>query len=131
MHTGVHGRCFVFHEISSKDYIEIAHRDFKPANVFIDKDKCKLGDFGSACFISGAGMRVGDGTLDYISPEIRKQMIGNQLKWTIFRVISTLVTILHLAKLTTPSNIPFCWKDTQQLKQTVETEIMGCYIRNS
>lgn len=86
-----------------------------------------MGDFGSACFARGVGIRVGDGTLHYMSPEMHRQMLGETIEVDYYKsdIYSLGVTILHLAKLTMPSSISLAWKDTLELKQAVEIETIG------
>lgn len=106
----------------------MAHRDIKPANIFIDgKDNYKLGDFGSACFVSGVVEYIGDGTSDFLSPEMRELMLGEEVEVDYFQsdIFSLGVTMLCLAKLTMSSSIPSSYKDPRELKQAVEAETSG------
>lgn len=49
----------------------ILHRDIKPANLFVLEDIIKIGDFGTARYISGesSSKTSGVGTLHYMAPE--------------------------------------------------------------
>ena len=102
----------------------MAHRDIKPANIFVDTNKYKLGDFGSACRVEANGMFGGDGTRQYLSPEMRRLMLGEKVEVDYFQsdIYSLGVTILHLGKLVLPSAIPQAYKDAHLLEQAVETE---------
>lgn len=88
---------------------------------------CKLGDFGSACFVSEVGEASADGSLFYMSPEMRRLYKGEEMKIDYFQsdVFSLGVTMLHLAKLSCPSSISKAWQDSEQLKQVVQAETCG------
>ena len=76
-----------FNQITAKQYLKeiisaikylhekippIIHRDIKPENILIDQDgKCKLADFGWACFDYGGKIREAFcGTPEYLAPEM-------------------------------------------------------------
>lgn len=106
----------------------MAHRDVKPANIFLDgKGKYKLGDFGSACLIDLVGDIAADGTPDYLSPEMYKLLIGEKVEVDFFKsdIFSLGVTVLFLARLSLSSSISRTYSDEQQLKQAVEAETCG------
>lgn len=106
----------------------MAHRDIKPANIFLDgHGKYKLGDFGSACLVHGEERCSADGTSDYLSPEMRRCLLGEEMEVDYFQsdVFSLGVTMLFLARLSLPSSIPKAWRYPQQLKQVVEVETSG------
>ena len=63
----------------------MTHRDIKPANIFRDTNKYKLGDFGSACSMEGVDILIGDRTREYLSPEIRRLMLGEKVEVDYFQ----------------------------------------------
>lgn len=107
-------------------WMGIAHRDIKPANVFVDQGHYRLGDFGSACEVGEIDI-CPDGTLAYVSPEMRHWLLGETVEVNAYQsdVFSLGVTLLHLAKLRLPDSIPGAWLSSMELKEAVEKEIQG------
>lgn len=105
----------------------MAHRDIKPANIFIDGDRYKLGDFGSACDTDSAEQYPADGSIEYLSPEMRRRMMGESIEVDYFQsdMYSLGVTMLHLAKLSLPSSLSRVWNNPQELSLAGETETGG------
>lgn len=60
----------------------IVHRDMKPANVFLDGEVVKIGDYGLSKFIScsrRSGQTESVGTFHYMAPEIGKGVYGKEI----------------------------------------------------
>ena len=101
----------------------MAHRDIKPANIFQDEHYYKLGDFGSACQF-GVGRTTGDGTHLYLSPEMRRCLLGEQVEVDPYQsdVFSLGITMLQLAQ-GKPESIATAWRTVEDLQRAVEEEI--------
>lgn len=105
----------------------IAHLDLKPANIFIDGGSYKLGDFGSACDAAAGEHASGDGTLAYLSPEMRACLLGERSKAELYPsdVFSLGVTMLHLAKLRVPASLSAAWRKQEELESAIDSEMQG------
>jgi eukaryotic-like serine/threonine-protein kinase len=60
----------------------IVHRDMKPANIFIDDETVKIGDYGLSKFIScsrRSGQTESVGTVHYMAPEIANGRYGREI----------------------------------------------------
>lgn len=103
----------------------VAHRDIKPANLFTSNGHYKLGDFSSACEVNGEDDTTGDGSLNYISPEMRRVLLGENVQMNVYAsdVFSLGITMLHLAKLSFSQQISRAWKDAHKLELAVDKEL--------
>lgn len=107
-------------------WLGVAHRDIKPSNIFIDNGHYRLGDFGSACEV-GDMDSIPDGTLAYLSPEMRSRVLGEEADVNAYQsdVYSLGMTLLHLAKLYVPESISRASRDCDKLKLAVKLEMEG------
>lgn len=100
---------------------------YQACNIFKNEMYYKLGDFGSACLHEYRKTSNPDGTLDYISPELRLLMMNERVEVNYFQsyVFSLGITVLHLAKLTFPANISVIWRNAEAVNAVVEEELRG------
>ena len=121
----------IFHGISYALFFAkcqgIAHRDIKPQNLFIDGDQYVLGNFGFAYEVEKAVESGCDGTLIYLSPQLRLRMTGTDIDIDYFNsdVFALGVTLVHLMQLHFSTSISMAWRSAESLNTAVEMELSG------
>lgn len=107
----------------------IVHRDIKPSHIYLHKGHYKLAWCRSACRVDDSGPSC-DGSMPYMSPEMRKLMIGEDIGIDLFQsdIFPFGVAMLHLTKLELPRAISAEWRDSVKLNEAVSSELQGlCY----
>jgi len=106
----------------------IVHRDIKPKHIYMHKGHYKLAWCGSACSAYDPEI-VGDGTPCYLSPEMRRLLLGERIEIDLFpNDIFTLgMAMLHLTQLALPSTISSASRNSAELKQAVASELSGLH----
>jgi len=109
----------------------VAHRDIKPANIFQNQSEWKVGDFGAACAAQQPG-QIANGTREYISPEVRLRMLGEEVEvdWYQNDVFSLGVTMLHMTKLALPNQFEG-WRSAEELESAVNQDMQDLHYSNS
>lgn len=104
--------------------IHILHRDIKPENIFVADDGCfKLGDFGVARRLSGAGSVLSQkGTYNYMAPEVYKAE-----KYTETADIYSLGLVLY--RLANRNRAPFLPTDKQIISYSERVDALERRIK--